>query len=254
MPLISIISPNFNSSKYIESTYRSICAQTYLNWEWIVIDDCSADESWEILNKIAGSDKRVRVYKNEVNSGASVARNKGLDNSQGEMIAFLDIDDEWLPEKLEMQLKFMRDTQAVASCHSYMMMKENGEEFKKIDMPKEVTSNQLEALCPLATSFMMIDRKVIGNLRFNVSLRRRQDWIFWYEILKQGHVCKGLDTVLGRYRKDSINSISKNKFKMAFIQWRLYRSYFKFSLIKSVICFFKYSTYGVIKHYLSLKK
>jgi len=228
-------------------------AQTYKNWEWIVVDDCSTDSSEEILKKIAEFDQRVKVYKNQVNSGASVARNKGLDQSSGEIIAFLDIDDEWLPSKLEQQIDFMKKENVMVSCHSYMMMRENGDVFKQISVPNEVTSSHLEALCPLATSFMMLDKKVIGDLRFNTSLRRRQDWIFWYEILKQGYVCKGLDIILGKYRKDSVNSISKNKFKMALIQWKLYRNYFGFNLIKSIVCFFKYSTYGISKHYLSRK-
>src|SRR5690554_2489854 len=131
MKKVSIITPNFNSSKYIESTYQSIKVQSYSNWEWIVVDDCSSDSSWDILTKISDKDRRVRVFKNEVNSGASVARNKGLDNSEGDFIAFLDIDDEWLPSKLEIQLDFMEREKVPVSCHSYMMMREDGEVFKE---------------------------------------------------------------------------------------------------------------------------
>lgn len=249
--LVSVITPCFTAEKYLENTFNCLLKQTHQNWEWIVVDDLSRDNSWLLLNKIASRDSRVRIYQNPKNSGASVSRNKGLDESRGEYVAFLDADDEWLESKLEVQLKFMIDNKIALSCHDYVMMSEQGENLRPVNSAFDLVSQvQLRAFNPIATSFVMLKKSAIGDLRFDPSLRRRQDWVFWYELL--GRIGKGyfLHQHLGRYRKDSANSISSNKFKMAQLQWKIYREYFKQSYPEAVRSLIQYVSYGVKKHYL----
>ena len=104
--LVSVIMPSYNTASYIEETVRSVLNQTYTNWELIIVDDCSTDNTDEILDKI--SDDRIRIYKNKKNAGAAVSRNRALREAKGRWIAFLDSDDFWFPDKLEKQLQFMK--------------------------------------------------------------------------------------------------------------------------------------------------
>jgi teichuronic acid biosynthesis glycosyltransferase TuaG len=106
-PLVSIITPCYNSARFIDKTIESVLAQTYQTWEMIIIDDCSSDESYKIALKYAAKDSRIKVHIMEHNSGAAACRNKAIELSKGEYVAFIDSDDLWLPEKLEKQLNFM---------------------------------------------------------------------------------------------------------------------------------------------------
>lgn len=248
--MISIITPVFNAEKYLQPAFEAIKAQTYSDWEWIVTDDCSHDQSLKILEQIAAQDSRVRVFKNLMNSGTSVARNNGLDQARGDYVAFLDADDLWLPTKLARQLQFMEEKKITFSCHNYEIMNEAGGFIKHVKIPELVTSYDLEAYNPLATSFVMIHREIIKDLRFDSSLRRRQDWVFWFQLIKGKRFCFTLQENLGRYRKDSVNSISKNKVHMAAIQWTMYRRYFQLGFLKSIQSFIRYAVYGVMKHYV----
>ncbi len=247
-PKITIITPCFNASRYLEATFCSVIAQTFQDWEWIIVDDLSQDGSWQILESFKLKDDRIRIFQNSVNSGASVSRNKGLDEAMGEYIAFLDADDLWMPNKLEKQLNFMAENELKMTCHSYQMM--NNQHSTPIRLPHVVRLENIKAYNPLATSFMMVKRDLLNDLRFDPSARRRQDWIFWYHLIEKQGKCVNLSDILGIYRKDSVSSISKNKIKMAFIQWKLYRTYFKQGLFESILSFVKYAIYGITKHYL----
>jgi len=249
--LVSIVTPCYNAEKYLSNTFRSLLSQSHENWEWIVTDDRSIDSSWSILQAIAGKDKRVRIFQNNSNSGASASRNNSLKESRGKYIAFLDADDEWFSKKIERQLRFMQENQASFTCHNYVMMTESGEDVKPVRSEfSTVTQFELRAFNPIATSFVMVKKEVIGELRFDLSLRRRQDWVFWYNILERVGKCYMIPEILGRYRKDSAHSISKNKFKMAQLQWMIYRKYFGLSWAEAMRSLYSYFRYGVTKHYL----
>lgn len=248
--LISIITPSYNSEKYLRATYESVKSQTHEDWEWLVVDDHSQDQSWVLLEELSASDKRIRIFKNSANSGPSFSRNRGLAEAHGEFIAFLDADDLWMPEKLEKQLDFMVKNELPFSCHSYRIMSESGRDISTVDVPKLTTMNDIKCYNPLATSFTMIKKSVLGDLKFDLTLKRRQDWIFWYLLLKKVKSCHSLTEVLGKYRRDSIHSISRNKFRMACVQWNLYRNYFKLGRMKSLRCFTRYAIYGVRKHFI----
>jgi teichuronic acid biosynthesis glycosyltransferase TuaG len=127
-PLISVITPCYNSARYIGQTIESVLAQTYQNWEMIIVDDCSTDNSFQLAREYAEKDKRIRVYRQEQNSGAALARNKAIMESHGKYVAFLDSDDLWLPEKLEKQLRFMRENGSDFSFTEYEHIIDNGGE------------------------------------------------------------------------------------------------------------------------------
>ena len=105
--LVSVIMPSFNTAKFISETIESVLAQTYANWELIIVDDCSTDNTDEVVKPFL-TDKRIKYLKNKKNSGAAVSRNYALREAKGKWIAFLDSDDLWLPEKLEKQIAFMK--------------------------------------------------------------------------------------------------------------------------------------------------
>ena len=130
--LVSIITPNYNCEKFIEETINSVLAQTYNNWEMIIVDDCSSDKSFEIACAYSNKDKRIKVFKNEKNSGAAISRNKAIEMSRGEYLAFLDSDDIWMPNKIQTQLSFMKQHNCDFSFTEYEHIDENGISLKKI--------------------------------------------------------------------------------------------------------------------------
>ena len=124
--LISIITPNYNDECYLVQTIESVLAQTYTNWEMLIVDDCSSDNSYDIALEYAKKDSRIRVYRMDQNSGAAICRNKAIELSQGDYLAFLDSDDLWLPEKLEKQLQFMIENNCDFSFTEYEHINEDG--------------------------------------------------------------------------------------------------------------------------------
>src|SRR5690606_8939880 len=138
--------------KYLENTYSALVAQTYQDWEWIIVDDCSTDISWDVLLNFAAKDNRVKCHRLEINSGPSVCRNKGLELATGEYVAFLDSDDLWLPQKLEKQLEFMITKNVEMSCHDYAVIYDDGTYIKTMKLPKVVDVARISAHNPLGTS------------------------------------------------------------------------------------------------------
>ena len=119
MEIVSIITPAYKCRNTIEETYKSVLAQTFSDWEMIIIDDCSKDDTFNIASNYSRKDSRIRIIRNEVNSGVAATRNRGLDVALGSFIAFLDSDDIWYPEKLEKQIRFMEDNEYALTYTSY---------------------------------------------------------------------------------------------------------------------------------------
>ena len=146
---VSIITPSWNSEKYIEKTIESVQKQTYMNWEMIVVDDCSTDRTVEIVEKISKEDPRVRIIRQEVNGGAAKARNRSLCEATGRYIAYLDADDIWKPTKLEKQVEFMKANHCGFSCASYEVIDDEGRASSAEQMCKDVgrlSEDQWEAV------------------------------------------------------------------------------------------------------------
>lgn len=243
---VSIITPVYNAEKFIENTIDSIIKQTHTDWELLLVDDCSKDNSESIIRRYMEKDSRIKYIKLETNSGAAIARNTAIENSTGKYLAFLDSDDLWEPEKLELQIKFMKENNIGFTFTSYKVMNEAGEcSGKIIHAPKQMDYNSLLKNTIIGCLTVMLDKDIVGDVRMPL-IRTRQDLVTWLSILKKGHIAYGLDVPLARYRLVE-NSISSNKGKMIKQNWNVYRNIEKLSFMKSAWILFNYGFNAVKK-------
>jgi teichuronic acid biosynthesis glycosyltransferase TuaG len=231
--LISIITPNYNSENYIEETLQSIIAQSYKNWELLIVDDCSTDKSLDIIEKYALGDKRIKIFRLKENSGAAIARNKAIEEANGSFIAFLDSDDLWMPEKLEKQRAFMIQNNYNLTYTSYNVINENALAPKKTVFCKQTLNySQMLYSNKIGCLTAMYNRESLGKV-FMPKIRKRQDYALWLKILKKEEKAYGIQKVLACYRERN-NSISNNKIEMLKWNWILYNKVEKLSYLKSL--------------------
>ena len=248
LDLVSIITPAYNAEKFINETIESVIAQTYEKWEMIIVDDCSTDSTREIIKKYIAKDNRIKLIKLEVNSGPAVTRNTAIKNSCGRYLAFLDSDDQWLPEKLERQLAFMKSNSVAFSFSKYVNVNEEGESLGKVvSIPDKVTYNQLLKQNVIGCLTVILDTDVIDGVEM-VNIRSRQDYTLWLNLTKRGYQAYGFQEVLAKYRIVD-QSLSSNKIKMARQNWKVYREIEKLGTIKSIWYFMHY-LYFKIKKYI----
>uniref|UniRef100_UPI00313EDE45 glycosyltransferase family 2 protein n=1 Tax=Bacillus sp. OTU2372 TaxID=3043858 RepID=UPI00313EDE45 len=246
-PLVSIITPVYKAEKFIAETIKSVQKQTFENWEMILINDVSPDNSVEIINEFAEVDSRIRLVNLEENSGAAVARNTAIKLSKGKYIAFLDSDDLWHPEKLMKQVRFMEKGNLPFSFTAYEIMEENGTRTGKIvHVPENIDYDGLLKNTIIGCLTVVLNKEMIGRIEM-VNIRTRQDFVLWLDILKRGHLAYGLDETLAYYRKVE-GSISSNKLKTAKRNWYVYRKIEKLSLLKSITSFTGYAYHAIKKH------
>ena len=239
MKKVSVIIPVHNSEKYILKCINSVINQTYKNLEIILIDDKSTDNSVELIKKIG--DKRIKLIALKKNSGAAIARNKGIEKSSGDYICFLDSDDYWKPKKIEKQLKFIKDKAFIYS--EYLYLRNN--KTHTAHVPKSLTYNQLLKNSAIFTSTVMLNMKYLEKEDIYMpNIRMGQDYGAWYKILKKINVAYGMQEVLSVYRVGN-KSLSSNKFKAIKRTWNLYK-YENLPLIKRIYCFICYA-YNAIK-------
>lgn len=223
VPCVSVIIPTFNSADFIEETMMSVLAQSMPDLELIVVDDCSQDETLREVDRIASSDRRVRVLRQIENLGVANARNRGLDEARGRYVAFLDSDDCWLPEKLEMQLSFMAEQNAAVSITSYETIEENGDHRNFVIVPQRMNYNQFLRNPITSTLSIVIDTNMVAHeLLWMPDLRRGQDTATWLQILRAGHILHGLEEPLAKYRRRS-GSLSSSKLQAVKRTWHTYR-------------------------------
>ncbi|SUP53598.1 Chondroitin polymerase [Weeksella virosa] len=245
MALVSIITPVYNSEAYILEVYDSIKNQTYTQWEWLVVDDCSTDKSYQKLLSI--EDPRVKVFQLSKNSGAAEARNLGLRNAQGTYISFLDSDDLWLPNFLEKTITFLQDHQEALVYTNYRRVDENLQpildDFVAVDY---VDYNRLLYNCPIFLCASVYDRRKVGDIQIpKVDLR--EDHAMWFLILTKIKYARALNETLVIYRIRE-NSVSRDKLKMMRKQYDVYRKYLKLSPIKSAYYTFCWALNGLKKY------
>ncbi|MFC0559257.1 glycosyltransferase family 2 protein [Halalkalibacter alkalisediminis] len=245
-PLVSIVTPVYNAERFVTETIHSVTAQTYSNWELIVVDDCSNDQSKEIIRSFQEKDDRIKYECLETNMGAAVARNTGIKKAVGKYVAFLDSDDLWRPEKLEKQVAFMEDGQKLFSFTGYQLLNEDGSERGKvISVPKVVTYESLLKNTIIGCLTVMLNIEVLGKVQMP-TIRTRQDFVLWLSILKNGHVAYGLQEDLAWYRKVK-NSISSNKLNAAKRNWKIYREFENLPFFKACYVFINYAWNGLRK-------
>lgn len=241
-PLVSIITPVYNAEKFLSETIKSIQSQTYKNWELLLVDDCSKDNSAKIIEEFKISDNRIKYIKLEKNSGASVSRNTGIKNAKGRFIAFVDSDDIWKPEKLEVQVKYMLENNLGFTFTSYRYMKEDGELTNKVaKAPSKINYNGLLKNTIIGCSTVVIDTDIVEYFEMPL-VRRGQDTATWLQILRKEKYAYGIDKDLVYYRLVG-ESLSSNKIIALKRTWNTYRNVEKLGLIKSsyVFCFYVFN-------------
>ncbi|MEZ8257965.1 glycosyltransferase family 2 protein [Vibrio cyclitrophicus] len=248
-PLVSIITPAFNCEDTIAHTYQSIKAQTYSNWEWLITDDCSGDDTCKIVESLIVSDERIKLFKNNENSGAAVSRNNSIVNSKGRYIAFIDSDDLWFKDKLSVQLKHMETNSYDFSFTAYNIVDANGKSLNKTVDSKQLQPldyyDMLKKKATLGCSTVMLKKESFTDLMMPL-IRTGQDYALWLKLLRTGVSAHPINDVLTSYRVLP-NSISRNKLRKAKRQWQIYREIEGLPLIYSLYCFYFYGYRAVFR-------
>lgn len=231
MPEVSIITPCYNSSKFLQQTIDSVLNQTFTDWEWLITDDKSTDHSVEIIRKV--NDERIKLTVAEKNGGAGHARNLSLEKATGRFITFLDADDFWEPNFLEEMVSFMKKENAELAYSNYSRCDENL--IPKIDdfkADKNVSFNNLLKTCRLSLLSSMYDSQRVGK-EFFPEGSKREDHVMWLNLLKKIPVGKPLPKTMAKYRMHA-SSISRKKTNIMLDQYLVYKDYMKFSTLKSM--------------------
>lgn len=250
--LVSIIMPSYNTSKFIEDTIKSVINQTYTKWELIIVDDCSTDNTDEVIQPYL-KDKRIRYYKNEKNSGASISRNKALKEAKGEFIAFLDSDDIWVDNKLEKQIKFMQDNNYYFSYTNYELIDEKSKSLNTIITgPKKITKRTMYNYCYPGCLTVMYNQDRIGLIQIE-DLPKNNDYAIWLKAIEKSN-CYLLNESLSKYRIRT-GSISRNsKIKLIKYHYMLYRKGEHKGIILSILLTLRNLFFGVLKKIVYKKK
>ena len=243
---VSVVVAAFNSAPFIEDTIESVCAQTYKNWEIIVVDDASQDSTCQIVKRWAKKDDRISLLRLSQNKGPAESRNLGIKAAKGRYIAFLDSDDMWLAEKLSSQIRFMQERKCALSHTAYRKIDVDGNLISDaIAVPETVTYEQLLSSNVIGCLTAMYDTRILGKL-YMPNILKRQDYCLWLKITKMGFKGYGLNEPLALYRVRG-SSVSNNKLKAAIYQWKVYRGIEKLSCYKSMCCFMRYVYFGYKK-------
>ncbi|MBU46141.1 MAG: glycosyl transferase [Flavobacteriales bacterium] len=237
--LVSIITPSYNSVRYISECVESVLAQTYTSWEMIIVDDCSEDDSKQLITALSSNDIRIKTIFLDSNIGAAEARNIALAKAKGEYIAFLDSDDLWEPHKLERQISFMNKNNIAFSYTTYQSISEDGlNVINIIKAPKEMTYYSYLKNTIIGCLTVIINREKVGYFEMP-NVRSSHDMALWLLILKRGFSAYGLNENLAKYRIVS-SSNTANKMKAVKDVWKVYREIERLSFLYSLWCFFCY--------------
>lgn len=245
MPEVSIITPCYNSSKFLQQTIDSVLNQTFTDWEWLITDDKSTDNSVEIIRKV--NDERIKLTVAEKNGGAGHARNLSLEKASGRFITFLDADDFWEPNFLEEMVSFMKKENAELAYSNYSRCDENL--IPKIDdfkADKNVSFNNLLKTCRLSLLSSMYDSQRVGK-EFFPERSKREDHVMWLNLLKKIPVGKPLPKTMAKYRMHA-SSISRKKTNIMLDQYLVYKDYMNFSTLKSMYYTANWAINGFMKY------
>ena len=245
--MVSIIMPCHNASDSISDSIESVLSQTYENWELIIVDDCSSDDSKLIINAYTEQDKRIKYFRTDMPSGSpSLPRNIGIDKSIGNYIAFLDSDDLWLPHKLEQQISYIKNKNVKFVYSYYEKITHDGVRTNRVVRTNTKTtyesllkSNSIPCLTAL------LSKSMIGSTRFrNIP---QEDFCFWLDILSKGGIAYSIEENTALYRV-SDNSRSANKLAMFLGYWNVIRNQQHINLLKSSYCMLTYTVLGILKY------
>lgn len=241
-PLVSIVTPVHNGEAFFAETVKTVCEQSYQNWEWIIVDDNSDDRTVDIINDaIKKQDDRIKLIRFERNGGAAKARNAGMKAAKGDYLCFLDADDLWAKDKIKKQIKFTKEGDFAFSFTGYEFADEKGKPNGKIvRVPNKITYKQALKNTTIWTSTVMFDMTKLSKDDVSMpDVKRGQDTATWWKVLKKIDYAYGLDEVLSYYRR-SAGSLSANKITALKRTWNLYRNVEHFGFWKSAYCFVIY--------------
>lgn len=245
--LVSIIVPVYNAERFLEDTINTVLNQTYKNWELLLVNDCSKDNSKKIANKYL-SDK-IKWIDMDQNSGAALTRNKGIELSTGRYICFLDADDLWEKEKLEKQINFMNETDSAFSFTGYEFADENGKpNGKKVFVPDTINYSQALKNTTIWTSTVMFDMSKLSKEDIYMPNVKSEDTACWWKVLKNIGFAYGLNEVLSFYRRTH-GTLSSNKIEAIKRIWNLYRNVEKIGFLKSITNFICYALNAVKRRF-----
>lgn len=243
LPTVSIVIPVYNAARFLHETVASVKKQTFTDWELILVDDCSTDDSLKIVEQYAAQDKRILVIKNDVNSGAAFTRNRGIKIAQGTYLAFLDADDLWHVKKLEKQVAFMREKGCAFSFTGYEFADATGKpNGKRVYVPKTITYKQALRNTTISTITVMFDLSQLQKRDIYMPLVYSEDTATWWRLLRTKVArAYGINEVLSVYRRTR-QSLSANKLQAVKQVWVLYRKVENLSLVCALYNFLGYAT------------
>jgi teichuronic acid biosynthesis glycosyltransferase TuaG len=244
--LVSIVMPAYNAAATIERSIVSVQDQDHRQWELLVVDDCSRDNTREIVSRVASQDARVRYIRQERNSGSGAARARALKEARGRYLAFLDADDLWLPGKLTRQLQCLTQSQSGFCFTAYRRFSDDPTSpGRMIPVPAQLAYREALGNTAIATSTVLLDRSRVA--RIEIRDVYHDDLVLWLSIMRQGVVAHGLDEDWVRYRV-ARGSKSHNRMRMARMVWHTYREVEGMGIAHSAWCFVQYATRAWLKH------
>ena len=239
MTKVSIITPSYNAARFIKDCIQSVICQSFENWELLIVDDYSKDNSVEIITKYTQEDDRIQLIALNENIGAAAARNIAIRKAKGRFIAFLDSDDVWKNDKLAKQLDFMKTNDFAFTFTAYQPMSEDGKNMRSIvSAPKIMTYRSYLRNTIIGCLTVMIDRQKTGDFQMP-NIRSSHDMALWLHFMKRGFKAYGLNESLAHYRIVSSSNTAK-KWKAAKEVWEVYRKVEKLSIIYSAYNFISY--------------
>ncbi len=244
--MVSIITPSHNAELFIAQTIKSVLAQTYQEWEMIIVDDLSSDNTLQVIEIYTNIDPRIKLIKSEQQSGPADTRNKAIQAAQGRYIAFLDADDLWMAQKLEKQIAFMVQYDLAFTYSSYKVVNEKSEALTTFVTLPEISYKSMLKTCSVGCLTAIYDTEKLGKM-YMPNLPKRQDYALWLTIMKKIGTTQGIVEPLAYYRTGK-TSVSSNKINAAAWQWKVYRNVEQLGLIKSIYYFMNYAYFGIKKY------
>ena len=247
MPKVSIITPLYNGEASIAECLKSVQAQTFGDYEHIIIDNRSSDDGVKIVQTMAKFDSRIKLLANENSRGAGPTRNIGISAASGQYIAFLDCDDAWKKDKLQIQLQKMQGLGLALSWTDYAIIDEHGK-YVRTQKASENASYRsvLHKKTVIGCLTAMYDVSILGK-RYMQDLPMRQDFCLWLEIIKYADAHNlnygGIREILSVYR---LGGMTKSKSKVAIYQWHVYRQNLSLTRFQTVMAFTNYGLNGLV--------
>lgn len=246
---VSIITPVYNAERFLKETAQSVLSQTYTDWEWVLVNDCSTDRSWQIMQELAQGDPRIKIFSNEKNLKSGKTRNYAIEQAKGRFIAFLDADDTWHPEKLAIQIPFMLDNDYHFSHTSYGYLDEEGNKIKStLHVSKVVDYKHLLKRTEISCLTAVYDAEKIGKFYMSEHARK-QDYALWLSILKSGVKSYGIDQELAYYRQVA-NSATSSKHKLILKHIAFLKDTQGFSTIKAMYYTGYWMVNGFVRYFI----